>query len=239
MSSSLPLLVVRHVPWEGPHRILDAFDGVPVLVHDSFSPGARLPLVAAVRGAVFMGGPMSVNDVHRLPWLADEVRWLRDALDAELPVLGICLGSQLLAVARGGRVAPGPALELGFAPVEVLDGEDPLLGALAPATTVLHWHGELIELPVGTTALARSQPTAVQAFRAGRSAWGLLFHPEADAALLDLWLAEPSMADEAREQLGDDYERILREAVKGVDLARGRSLFDAFAERCAAVAAGA
>jgi len=236
-AAPLPLLVVRHVPWEGPHRILDAFAGVPVRGHDAFAPdGGPLPPVDGVRGALLMGGPMSVHDTAAHPWLAEEVRWLRDALAAGVPVLGVCLGAQLLAVAAGGRVGPGPAPEIGVAPVEVL-GDDPLLGALAPSAPVLHWHGEVIELPAGVAPLARSAPTAVQAFRAGPRAWGTLFHAEGDAELVERWLAEPSMAAEARAALGDGAEARLRASAAALDPARGDALFRAFAHECAAHAA--
>jgi GMP synthase (glutamine-hydrolysing) len=227
----LPLLVVRHVPWEGPHRILDAFADVPVHVHDAFAPAGPLPAVSEVGAAVFMGGPMSANDHVHDAGLAAELAWMREALAAELPLLGVCLGAQLLALAVGGRVVLGTQREIGFTPIEVLDGDEPLLGALAPSTTVLHWHGEQIELPPSVRPLARSGLSAVQAFRAGSVAWGLLFHAEADAALLEQWLAEPSMAAEACETLGGDFERQLRDGLTELDLARGDRLFAAFAHR--------
>lgn len=227
-----PLLVVRHVPWEGPHTILAAFEGVSVTIVDSLAGGEPLPPVESVRGALFMGGPMSVNDTDRYPRLAEEIDWLRAAVAAELPVLGVCLGSQLLARALGASVGPGPAKEIGFAPIEVLDATDPLLAPLAPATTVLHWHGELFDLPPGATPLARSSLTEIQAFRAGPAAWGLLFHAEADAALVDRWLAEPTMADEARATLGPDYTERLRTDAATVDPEPGRRAFAAFAALC-------
>lgn len=230
-SRRLPLLVVRHVPWEGPHRIRGAFADAPVRLHDAFATAAPLPAVTDVRAAVFMGGPMSANDHVRDAGLAAELAWMREALAAELPLLGVCLGAQLLALAIGGRVVPGARREIGFAPVDVLDDGDPLLGALAPSATVLHWHGEQIELPAGVRPLARSALSAVQAFRAGPAAWGLLFHAEADAALLEQWLAEPSMAAEARETLGEGSERRLRRGLAAVDVARGDRVFAAFARR--------
>jgi GMP synthase (glutamine-hydrolysing) len=227
-----PLLVVRHVPWEGPHTILDAFDDVPVRLIDGLDGGGPLPPVEEVRGAVFMGGPMSVNDVERHPGLAAEVEWLRAAVGTQLPLLGICLGSQLLARALGAEVSAGPAKEIGFAPVEILDASDPVVGPLAPATSVLHWHGELFDLPPGATALARSALTEVQAFRAGPCAWGLLFHAEADGALVERWLAEPTMAEEARETLGPGYAELLRDGAARIDPQPGRAAFEAFARRC-------
>lgn len=189
--------------------------------------------MADVCGAVFMGGPMSVNDTDRYPRLAEEIAWLREAVEAELPVLGICLGSQLLARALGAEVTPGPAKEIGFAPIEVLEPSDPVVGPLAPSTSVLHWHGEVFDLPPGASALARSEPTEVQAFRAGPCAWGLLFHAEADGALIEQWLAEPTMAEEARDALGDGYAELLHEGAARVDPEPGRRMFDAFAGFCA------
>lgn len=217
------------MPWEGPHTILDAFAGVPVRLIDSLDGDEPLPAVSDVCGAIFMGGPMSVNDTDRHPRLADEIEWLREAVEAELPVLGVCLGSQLLARALGADVTPGPAKEIGFAAVEVLEADDPVIGPLAPATSVLHWHGEVFDLPPGATALARSELTEVQAFRAGPCAWGLLFHAEADGALVERWLAEPIMAEEALEALGPGYAATLRKGATQVDPAPGGRVFEAFA----------
>jgi len=204
-----PLLVIRHAPWEGPHRILDAFAGTPVVEVDGLAPGAALPATSDVRGAVFMGGPMSVNDGAEYPGLDAEVDWIRQALPTGLPMLGICLGSQLIARAAGAPVTPGPRKEIGWLPVEIADPRDPVIGPLAPMTVALHWHGEAFPLPEGATALARSAITPVQAYRLG-NAWGVLFHPESDEALVDTWLAEPSMRAEAIGVLGPDADAALR-----------------------------
>lgn len=195
------LLVIQHVPWEGPHRVLDACTGIEVRTVRPFA-GQPLPAPDEVAGAVAMGGPMSVHDVERHPGLEEEREWMVAALGREVPVLGICLGAQLLAGALGAEVRRAESPELGYAPVEILDRDDPVLGGLAPSTTVLHWHGEVFDLPEGATRLARSAQTEVQAFRHG-SAWGVLFHPEADFALLEAWLAVPAMSREARRALGD------------------------------------
>lgn len=234
--SERPLLVVRHAAWEGPHRILRAFRDRPVRIVDRFEPGGELPEPETVAGAVFMGGPMSVNDSSRLPQLAAEVAWIEQALQAGVPVLGVCLGSQLIARALGARVRPGPAREIGWAPVEILDASDRLLGALAPRRVVLHWHGEVYDTPPGAVALARSEQTACQAFRAG-SAWGVLFHAEADRRLVDSWLDEPSMAEEAEEVLGPDAAARLRAGADAAEpqlLAAADAMFVAFAAHVAA-----
>jgi GMP synthase (glutamine-hydrolysing) len=196
------LLAIQHVPWETPHRLLDLC-GSAVAVH-TVKPltGQALPDHDEVAGAVAMGGPMNVDEVECFPGLAAEREWLAEAARRGMPVLGICLGAQLLARALGAGVRPGERVELGFAPVEVHEPGDPVLGALAPSTEVLHWHGDVFELPEGATPLASSALTEHQAFRHG-NAWGVLFHPEADLALLEAWLAVPEMIDEALAALGE------------------------------------
>src|ERR1044071_9175487 len=180
------LLAIQHVPWETPHRILDACGALDV---HTVKPLAGQALTARdeVAGAVVMGGPMNVDEVDVHPQLEAEREWLAEAIRRELPLLGICLGAQLLDPAVGGEVRPGEGPELGYAPVEVLDPDDPIVGGLAPSTTVLPWHSDVFDLPEGAIHLARSAQTEVQAFRQG-NAWGLLFHPESDFALLAAWL---------------------------------------------------
>jgi GMP synthase (glutamine-hydrolysing) len=201
MSPARPtLLAVQHASWETPHRILDACGALTVRTVEPLA-GESLPDHDEVAGAVFMGGPMNVDEVDLHPALASEREWLAEAVRRQVPVLGICLGAQLLARALGAAVRPGEGQEIGFAPVEVFDPGDPILGALAPGTMVLHWHGDVFDLPEGATALARSALTELQAFRLG-CAWGVLFHPEADVALVERWLAVPEMAAEASAALG-------------------------------------
>jgi GMP synthase (glutamine-hydrolysing) len=227
------LQVVRHVRWEGPHRILDAFPDFAVDVLDILHSAAPLPEVDSIAGAVVMGGPMSVNDTGAYPRLAEEVAWLRECTARGVPVLGVCLGAQLLARALGGSVSAAPASEIGFAPVEIVAGADPVVGPLAPTAEVLHWHGEVCDLPPNARWLARSAATEVQAFRAA-SAWGLLFHAEADTTLVEQWLGEPTMANEARSALGPDFADTLRAAARQVDIDRTGAVFAAFANQCRA-----
>ena len=196
------LLAVQHVPWEGPHRILDACGSLRVRTVKPLA-GQPLPSHDEVAGAVFMGGPMNVDEAERHPALAAEREWLAEAVQRGMPVLGVCLGAQLLARALGAEVRPGERPEVGFAPVEVAAAEDPLLGGLAPRAEVLHWHGDVFDLPGGAEQLASSELTACQAFRAG-NAWGVLFHPEADFALVEAWLSAPEMIDEAVAALGNE-----------------------------------
>ncbi|MFP5389418.1 MAG: type 1 glutamine amidotransferase [Thermoleophilia bacterium] len=224
------LLAIQHVPWEGPHRILDACGGLDVHTVKPLA-GQPLPAHDQVAGAVVMGGPMNVDEVDVHPELASEREWLAEALRQDMPVLGICLGAQLLARALGAEVRAGEGQELGYMPAEILDPHDPVLGALAPSTTVLHWHGDVFDLPDGAEHLARSEHTEVQAFRHG-SAWGVLFHPESDFVLLEAWLAVPEMVHEACMALGDDGAAALPSQAEAADaklIARTRPGLEAFA----------
>lgn len=125
---------------------------------------------------------MGANDEARHPRLADEKRLIQDALRSELPLLGICLGSQLLAATLGARVYSTGSRELGWLSVELDDAcasNDALFRGVPRRFTALHWHGDVFELPTGARHLARSARTLHQAFAYGGSAWGLLFHLEA------------------------------------------------------------
>jgi GMP synthase (glutamine-hydrolysing) len=231
------LLAIQHVPWEGPHRILDACGALRVHTVKPLA-GQELPTHEEVAGAVVMGGPMNVDEVERFPALAAEREWLAEAVRRGLPLLGICLGAQLLARALGAEVRAGEGPEIGFAPVEISDPADPVLGGLAPSTDVLHWHGDVFELPEGAQPLASSERTEHQAFRLG-NAWGALFHPEADFALVEAWLAVPEMIDEAVAALGNDGAHGLPElaaAAEPVLIERTTPGFEAFAGFVAASA---
>ena len=135
---------------------------------------------------VVLGGGMGVYEQERLPHLRDEMRLLRRCVERGAPVLGICLGSQLLAAALGGSVARAPAKELGFYRVRLTDAaRDDALFTGAPLDFVaFHWHGDAFTLPPGAVALAGSTMTPLQAFRFGASAWGVQFHLETDPDLL-------------------------------------------------------
>jgi GMP synthase (glutamine-hydrolysing) len=160
--------------------------------------GGAVPATAKGASAlVVMGGPMSCDDERAHPFLADEKRLIASALDAHLPILGVCLGAQLLASVLGASVAPAPAKEIGWHEVHRAYGEarDPLFDLLPRAFTPFHWHGDALALPPGATGLAHSAQTPVQAFRHG-AAYGIQFHLESDAAMIAQMAA--SFEDELR-----------------------------------------
>jgi GMP synthase (glutamine-hydrolysing) len=190
------VLVLTHAPHEGPGLIGRALDA-PYRVRtvlDQASPS--LPSPDEISGLVVMGGPMDADDLRGHPGLAAETDLIAACVVAGVPVLGVCLGMQLLGIALGAPLRRRAAQEVGFAPVEIVADDDVLgpLGRVGSTPTVLHWHSDAVELPDGATLLARTDVTPVQAFRAG-SALGVQFHVEVDANHLDLWLTTPDMVD--------------------------------------------
>ncbi|WP_169165294.1 type 1 glutamine amidotransferase [Cellulomonas taurus] len=192
MSQPRPVLVLTHAAHEGPGLIARALDGLVLTTRTVVDdPSPSLPRVADLAGLVVMGGPQDADDDLGHPGLATERRLLAEAVDADVPVLGVCLGMQLLAMALGAPLHRRHGTQIGFGEIEVV-GADPVLAAAGPRPTVLHWHTDAVDLPEGATLLARDEVTPVQAFRAG-SAVGLQFHLEVEPTLLDLWLETPVM----------------------------------------------
>ena len=139
---------------------------------------------------IVLGGDQNVCEQDRFPYLTDELALLRDWLPGGRPVLGVCVGAQLLAEASGGRVVRARERELGWLDVDVLPAAaaDPLLGFAPRRVTALQWHTYAVDPPPGATVLA-SSPVCPQAFRLGE-AWGVQFHPEVDAPILRGWLGD-------------------------------------------------
>jgi GMP synthase-like glutamine amidotransferase len=140
----------------------------------------RLPLIHEFDMLIIMGGPMSVNDEERFPWLAPEKELIKRCREFEKPVLGICLGAQLIASALGNKVFPGKHTEIGWFPVEFNQGEETgtLFPGLPAEATVFHWHGDTFDLPAGAVLLGSSAITPVQAYLAYGKLLALQFHLE-------------------------------------------------------------
>ncbi len=215
------LLVFQHVAAE-PLGTLDPLiraRGHRIRFHNfERHPEAR-PSVDRYRGLIVLGGPMNVEDQHRRPHLKTELRAIEDALRQEKPVLGICLGAQLLANVLGAPVRRHEQREIGWYPLETTDAgcRDPVLGVLGHGAPVFQWHSRTYALPAGAHQLARTATCEQQAFRWGRAAYGFQFHLEADAALIERWLALPvyqrELADAA---LGRDEEAIRRDTAASI-----------------------
>ena len=156
------------------------------------------PDLAGYRGLVVLGGPMNVEDQHRLPHLKTELRVIEQALREDKPVLGICLGAQLLAHVLGAPVRRHTQPEIGWYELEttVAGREDGVLGQLGHSAPVFQWHGCTFDLPNTAVQLARTATCEQQAFRWGDRAYGLQFHLEMDAALIERWLRLPAYREE-------------------------------------------
>jgi GMP synthase (glutamine-hydrolysing) len=191
--ASMPLwLVVRHVEHEGIGTLAGVLERERIGYRycDVFR-GDRVPETAsALGGLIVMGGPMGVYEADRFPFLTAEMNLIRRAADAGLPVLGICLGSQLIAGALGARVYPGGRKEIGWYSVEVAAPDDPLAQILPPRFMTFHWHGDTFDLPAEATHLFRSELFENQGFRWGANVLAIQFHFEITAAMIDEWLAD-------------------------------------------------
>jgi GMP synthase (glutamine-hydrolysing) len=186
--------------------------GAPLVRLDAFEPDVRWPDLEEIGGLIVFGGEMNVDEIDRHPYLQTQRELVRRAVDAGLPVLGICLGAQMLARAFDAPVYRAPVRELGFKPVRVTDlgQRDALLSAFQTGDRVFQWHEDTFDLPAGADLLVAGDDVPIQAFRLGGNAWGAQFHFEADADGLEAWLrvGEPSLsrvwkrtADEVRDEL--------------------------------------
>jgi len=199
-SPEKPICVVRHVE-HVPLGSLEAVmrrAGVPFEHLDLFvNVPPRIPL-ERYSGLVVLGGPMSANDVECHPYLIPELDWIREAVDCRMPLLGICLGAQLLAKALGRPVYRNTVKEIGWYELELLPAaaDDLLLAGSQPRETVFQWHGDTFDLPPQAVLLARSRQCAHQAFRVGPAAWGLQFHVEMTPPLMESWLNEANFSRE-------------------------------------------
>jgi GMP synthase (glutamine-hydrolysing) len=138
-------------------------------------------------GLIIMGGPMGVYEEDRYPFLRAEMRLIEDALSEQKPILGVCLGTQLLAAALGASVTKGRQKEINWQPVALteLAATDTLCGGIPSSFIGYHWHGDVFELPRHAVSLASSKLTACQAFRHGPSAYGILFHAEVTRMIIE------------------------------------------------------
>lgn len=170
---------LQHVPFEGLGSIehwlkTNGYE----LTHTQFFNTTDLPDSNLVDFLVVMGGPMSVNDVDTYPWLIPEKQFVREIIESGKPVMGICLGAQIIASAMGARVFPGSVKEIGWFPIHAVDSADSSVFSFPSSETVFHWHGETFDLPSGAIRLAKSEGCENQAFQLGKSVIGLQFHLE-------------------------------------------------------------
>jgi GMP synthase (glutamine-hydrolysing) len=210
------LLHVEHPDGGGPGVFAD------VAPLETWRAWEAPPPEAAYDAIVLYGGATNVVDAADEPWLRDELAWLRERLDDGVPVLGLCLGGQLLATALGAEVARSQPPEIGWHAVELTAAgrEDPVVGALPARFEALQWHSWTFAVPDGAELLATSA-ACPQAFRRGRT-WGVQFHPEVDRATLEHW--------NGMWQTDPDATGPIRPAPLDAWSALGRALFARFLE---------
>jgi len=176
---------LQHVPFEGTGSIAAWLSERNAQVtRTSFFESAELPELKGLDLIIAMGGPMSVNDEDTLPWMKAEKQFIRDAIRLNVPVLGICLGAQLIANAIGSRVYGNSEKEIGWFEIESTPSGKHVF-RFPPKATVFHWHGETFDLPPGSVRLARSAACANQAFQMGDRVIGLQFHLEMTPESID------------------------------------------------------
>jgi GMP synthase (glutamine-hydrolysing) len=205
--------VLQHHPAENLGAIADALESA-ALAWQYVRVFDGQPVPADMKGAgglIVMGGPESVYQLDRYPYLRGEMALIESALKAGRPVLGVCLGSQLLAAALGANVRRAAHKEIGWYPVRlrVEAKDDRLLRGLPDEFVACHWHSDIFDLPAGAVSLASSELTELQAFRHGDNAWGLLFHAEMTQRIVTALVGE---FDDGLKRVGIDGDEILASA---------------------------
>ena len=213
------LLVLQHVA----HELLGTLN--PLLKRAGFRiryvnfarhPEAQ-PSLDGYDGMVVLGGPMSVNDAGRLPHLTAEMRLIEQAMKQNLPVLGICLGAQLIAKTLGAEVYPNQEKEIGWYDVSPTGAaeSDPLLTEFQVRERIFQWHGDTFDIPKTSSHLAFSNLCANQAFRYGVNVYGFQFHLEVDEPMIHRWLRVPENRKEIAALGGTNTpERIHQETLE-------------------------
>jgi GMP synthase (glutamine-hydrolysing) len=188
-------IVLRHTPAEGLGLLANALRDYGVHHRYLDVPrGDALPKdIRTVGGVIVLGGPMAVYEGDQHPFLATESAFVEKIIEAGRPVLGVCLGAQLIAQVLGARVYPGEHREVGWGPVELTDAgrDDALFAGLGDWFTVFHLHGDTYELPPDAENLARSATYEQQAFRLGDTVYGFQFHLEFTEPIIQRLANEP------------------------------------------------
>jgi GMP synthase (glutamine-hydrolysing) len=236
-STMKPVIIVRNESPDPGGSVLEELEreGLQVRFVDVHR-GQQLPDTEAVAGIVVFGGVQHADDYESHPYLKEERDLLGDATQRGVPVLGICLGGQLLALAMGASLAPAAVREFGYTPiVPTAEGRrDPVMSVWEPGDRVFHWHEDTFEIPEGATLLLEGERVRNQGFRYGETAWGVQFHPEVTASVIEGWLAvsgdtqakwgktPDQIRDEGRRYLAREEDRARSMVRRFAGVIRGR-----------------
>jgi GMP synthase-like glutamine amidotransferase len=221
-----PILIFRHIECEGPGYFAQVLQRHGLLYKiAAIDQGHAVPASLADASAlVFMGGPMSVNDADQ--WIQDELKLIRAAIDASMPLLGHCLGGQLISKAMGAEVTFNPVREIGWHKVDRIASPESerWLGGLKFPIELYHWHGETFSLPGDVTPLLQSAFCRNQAY-AGKNILALQCHVEMEPAMVNAWaelyadqIAEPGLSIQSREQMNENLDVRIRNAQQVADV---------------------
>ncbi|MDQ6982681.1 MAG: type 1 glutamine amidotransferase [Mariprofundus sp.] len=183
-------LVIQHLDIEPPALIGDTLEQAGhQLTRIHLDQGNLIPAATDFDGIIIMGGPQSAN--NDTDYILAELAWLKKAIAADIPMLGICLGAQMIAKAAGADIFTSPVRELGWFPVYHTDEAvtDPLFCQMPNALAVFQWHGETFSFTDAMAAVAMHPDVPAQAFRLGKSQYGLQFHVEIDQSIIEGWIA--------------------------------------------------
>jgi GMP synthase-like glutamine amidotransferase len=210
------VLAFRHTPADDLGLIASALASQGILCDhaDLYADPDAVCCTDGAAALIFMGGAMSANDNHS--YLRREIQYIREAVRRRQPILGVCLGAQLIAKALGARVYPSAVKEIGWAPVTFSPAasRDPLFSGLQEPENIFHWHGETFDLPDEAERLASSEVCENQAFRVGDRVYGLQFHLEVTPAMIAEWVRDDQACGTAREVTWpiDPYQHVARSA---------------------------
>ncbi len=205
------ILVLKHIDIEGPGSIEEFFRDTAwnLRVIDLSREKLWVKDINDADAIISLGGPMNVYEESKYPFLKDEDEFLKKALGEEIPILGICLGAQILAKACGAEVKEALRKEIGWHKVILTEEgmRDPLFGNMPAQFTVFQWHEDMFDIPEGAAHLAESPACRNQAFRMGKNAYGVQFHVEVNAEIIETWIGAYAKNEtiETKEMLIEAY----------------------------------